>query len=58
LMLMFHAGISTSDKITDTSGRGIGMNVVKEKIEGLGGKIEISTMIGKGTTFTIQLPIQ
>jgi signal transduction histidine kinase/HAMP domain-containing protein len=56
LMLMFHAGISTADMITDTSGRGIGMNVVKEKVESLGGKIEISTRIGKGTTFTIILP--
>ncbi|MBN1601367.1 MAG: HAMP domain-containing protein [Chitinispirillaceae bacterium] len=56
LMLMFHAGISTADAITDTSGRGVGMNVVKEKIEGLGGKIEINTRLGKGTTFTIILP--
>ncbi len=57
LMLMFHAGISTSDKITDTSGRGIGMNVVKEKVENLGGKLEINTVLGKGTTFTILLPV-
>ncbi|HEX2957016.1 MAG TPA: ATP-binding protein, partial [Chitinispirillaceae bacterium] len=57
LMLMFHAGISTADKITDTSGRGIGMYVVKKKVEGLGGKIEISTTLGKGTTFTIILPV-
>jgi sensor histidine kinase regulating citrate/malate metabolism/HPt (histidine-containing phosphotransfer) domain-containing protein len=57
LMLMFHAGISTAETITDTSGRGIGMNVVKEKVEGLGGKIEILTVLGKGTTFTILLPV-
>jgi signal transduction histidine kinase/HAMP domain-containing protein len=56
LMLMFHAGISTADSVTDTSGRGVGMNVVKEKVEGLGGKIEITTRLGKGTTFTIILP--
>jgi signal transduction histidine kinase len=57
LMLMFHAGISTAETITDTSGRGIGMNVVKEKIESLSGRIDIETRVGKGTTFTIILPV-
>jgi HPt (histidine-containing phosphotransfer) domain-containing protein/HAMP domain-containing protein len=56
LMLMFQVGISTAEKITDTSGRGIGMNVVKEKVEDLGGKMEITSILGKGTSFTIILP--
>jgi two-component system chemotaxis sensor kinase CheA len=57
LMLMFKAGVSTADTITDISGRGMGMNVVKEKVEGLGGKIEISTIYSKGTEMTIVLPV-
>ncbi len=54
--LIFHPGISTADKITDTSGRGIGMNVVFDKMKSLGGTTEIKSRIGKGTTFILTIP--
>ncbi len=55
--LIFHPGLSTAEKITSVSGRGVGMDVVKKNIESLRGKIEISSARGKGTTFTIRLPL-
>ncbi len=55
--LIFHAGFSTAEKVTDISGRGVGMDVVKKNIESLRGKIEIQSELGKGTTFTIRLPL-
>ncbi len=55
--LIFRPGFSTADAITDVSGRGVGMDVVKRNIEGLGGNIAIKTAAGKGTTFTLKLPL-
>lgn len=55
--LIFHAGLSTAEKITSISGRGVGMDVVKKNVESLHGKIEISSTVGKGTIFTIRLPL-
>jgi two-component system chemotaxis sensor kinase CheA len=55
--LIFHPGLSTAEKITNVSGRGVGMDVVKKNIEALRGKIEISSTPGKGTIFTIRLPL-
>ena len=55
--LIFHAGLSTAEKVTDISGRGVGMDVVKRNIEDLRGRIEISSVEGKGTVFTIRLPL-
>ena len=55
--LIFHAGLSTAQKITDVSGRGVGMDVVKKNIESLRGKIDIASTPGKGTVFTIRLPL-
>lgn len=55
--LIFHPGLSTAEKITSVSGRGVGMDVVKKNIEALRGKIEISSTPGKGTKFTIRLPL-
>ncbi|MEK6632885.1 MAG: chemotaxis protein CheA, partial [Nitrospirota bacterium] len=55
--LIFRPGFSTADKITDVSGRGVGMDVVKKNIEGLGGTVSIKTVTGKGTTFTLKLPL-
>ncbi len=55
--LIFHAGLSTAQKITSISGRGVGMDVVKKNLEALRGKIEIHTELGKGTTFTIRMPL-
>jgi two-component system chemotaxis sensor kinase CheA len=55
--LIFHPGLSTAEKITSVSGRGVGMDVVKKNIESLRGKIEINSTFGRGTTFTIRLPL-
>ena len=55
--LIFLPGFSTSDRITDLSGRGVGMDVVKTNISKLGGVIDISSEIGVGTTINITLPI-
>jgi two-component system chemotaxis sensor kinase CheA len=55
--LIFHAGLSTAEKVTDVSGRGVGMDVVKQNIEKLRGRIEIGSVEGKGSTFTIRLPL-
>ncbi|MDD5451789.1 MAG: chemotaxis protein CheA [Desulfovibrionales bacterium] len=55
--LIFQAGFSTADKITDVSGRGVGMDVVKKAIEKLRGKVEISSRPGQGSTFTIKVPL-
>jgi signal transduction histidine kinase/HPt (histidine-containing phosphotransfer) domain-containing protein len=56
LKLIFLSGISTSEIITDISGRGIGMNVVQEKIQALNGDVTIETIANKGTTFIITIP--
>ncbi|MBH0206616.1 MAG: chemotaxis protein CheA [Nitrospira sp.] len=55
--MIFKPGFSTADKITDISGRGVGMDVVKRNIENLGGTISIKTEKGKGTRFTLKLPL-
>lgn len=55
--LIFHSGVSTSQMITDLSGRGLGMAIVKEKIEAMGGRIHIQNLQGKGAIFRILLPI-
>ncbi len=54
---IFHPGFSTAKQITDISGRGVGMDVVKKNIDTLRGAIEVHTEKGKGTTFTIRLPL-
>lgn len=55
--MIFKPGFSTADKITDISGRGVGMDVVKRNIENLGGTISIKTEKGNGTRFTLKLPL-
>ncbi len=57
LQLLMKPGFSTAEKITDVSGRGVGMDVVKTNIEKLGGTIEIKTVLGEGTTFRMILPL-
>lgn len=54
---LFKPSFSTSDKITDLSGRGVGLDVVKTKIEQLGGVVEVETEAGKGSKFIIRLPL-
>ncbi|GBF72020.1 chemotaxis protein CheA [Paenibacillus sp. 598K] len=56
-MLLFAAGFSTADKISDISGRGVGLDVVKSKISSLGGHVSVTSTLGKGTRFSIQLPL-
>ncbi|HAM70736.1 MAG TPA: chemotaxis protein CheA [Verrucomicrobiales bacterium] len=55
--LIFAPGFSTADKITDISGRGVGMDVVKRNIEKLRGKVEIESTVGQGSVFSIYLPL-
>ncbi|MBN1942052.1 MAG: chemotaxis protein CheA [Phycisphaerae bacterium] len=55
--LIFAPGFSTAEKITDVSGRGVGMDVVKRNIERLRGRVEVSSVTGKGTTFHVRLPL-
>lgn len=56
-MLVFGAGVSTADEVTDISGRGVGMDVVKTNIQKLGGAIKLDTTPGAGTTITVMLPL-
>ncbi|MGK5090575.1 chemotaxis protein CheA [Deltaproteobacteria bacterium TL4] len=55
--LVFEPGFSTVEKVTDLSGRGVGMDVVKRNIEQLNGRIEIASSSGKGSTFTLRIPL-
>lgn len=55
--LVFMPGFSTADKITDVSGRGVGMDVVKKAVEKLRGKVDVVSEAGKGSIFTIRLPL-
>lgn len=55
--LIFHPGLSTADKITDVSGRGVGMDVVRKNVEQLRGRIDISSTEGVGSIFAIRLPL-
>ncbi len=57
VMLIFHSGLSTSSLITDISGRGLGMAIVKEKVEKFGGLLSVNAELQKGTTFRIVLPV-
>lgn len=55
--LVFRAGFSTADVVTDVSGRGVGMDVVRNNIEDIGGRVEVHSESGKGSTFQITLPL-
>jgi chemosensory pili system protein ChpA (sensor histidine kinase/response regulator) len=57
LVQLVFAGLSTADEVTELSGRGVGMDVVRSEISALGGRIDVATVRGKGTTFTIYLPL-
>jgi len=56
-LLIFESGFSTADQVTDVSGRGVGMSVVKESVEELGGHIQIDTKAGVGTTIRLVIPV-
>ncbi|MBU1364266.1 MAG: chemotaxis protein CheW [Gammaproteobacteria bacterium] len=55
--LIFEAGFSTADQVTDVSGRGVGMDVVRRNIQSMGGRVEIESMLGVGTRMTVRLPL-
>lgn len=55
--LLFLPSFSTAKQVTDVSGRGVGLDVVKSKIEALSGEVEVKTKLGEGSTFTIRLPL-
>lgn len=55
--LLFRPSFSTAEKISDVSGRGVGLDVVKTKIESLGGDVEVRTTLGQGSNFIIRLPL-
>ncbi|HEX7599437.1 MAG TPA: ATP-binding protein, partial [Polyangia bacterium] len=57
LRCLFAAGFTTRNQVTELSGRGIGLNVVQDVVEGLGGTVEVGTQAGQGTTFDITVPI-
>jgi two-component system, chemotaxis family, sensor kinase CheA len=55
--LIFEPGFSTAEKITDISGRGVGMDVVRKQIQKMRGRVDIESELGKGTTFFLKLPL-
>lgn len=57
IALLFHAGFSTAKKVSDISGRGVGLDVVKSKIESLSGEVEVKSKLGEGSTWIIRLPL-
>lgn len=57
IALLFTPGFSTTEEVSDISGRGVGLDVVKSKIESISGSIEVDTQLYKGTKFTIRLPL-
>ncbi|HCD72029.1 chemotaxis protein CheA [Thermovirga lienii] len=57
IQFLFTPGFSTSDKVTDISGRGVGLDAVKNKVESIGGRLSIESEVDKGTTIKVKLPI-
>ncbi len=57
LNLIFHPGLSTAEKVTNVSGRGVGMDVVKTNIEKIGGTVRMSSRLGKGTQMNVEIPL-
>ncbi len=57
IRLIFHPGFSMAEKVTDVSGRGVGMDVVKTNIQKAGGTVDVETQVGAGTTISIKLPL-
>ena len=55
--LIFMPGFSTAEQVSDVSGRGVGMDVVRKNIQSLGGSVDISSELGKGSTIAIHLPL-
>lgn len=56
-MMVCHSGLSTAEQVTDVSGRGVGMDAVKNVVDSVGGSLEIDSILGKGTSITLKLPL-
>ena len=56
--LIFLPGFSTAEKLTNVSGRGVGMDVVKTNIEKIGGTVDVQSKLGQGTTLKIKIPLK
>ncbi|HEY9230000.1 MAG TPA: ATP-binding protein, partial [Gemmatimonadaceae bacterium] len=56
--LLFRPGFTTATVVTDLSGRGVGMDVVRTNLDTIGGTIDVDSRLGEGTTFTIRLPFR
>jgi len=56
-MLLFEPGFSTAEEVTDVSGRGVGMDVVRKNVESIRGQIEVESEIGEGSTFRLKIPL-
>lgn len=56
IMLIFEPGFSTMDQVTSISGRGVGMDVVKRALDSIGGTVQVESIVGEGSTFTLRLP--
>jgi two-component system chemotaxis sensor kinase CheA len=57
IAFIWHPGLSTAETVTEISGRGVGMDIVKSRIENLSGTVDVRSTVGQGTTFTIRLPL-
>ena len=57
MSIIFESGFSTTDTVTQIAGRGVGLDVVRNDVSGLGGRVELSSEYGKGTVFTVNLPV-
>ena len=57
MQMIFKPGISTAPEVTEISGRGVGLDVVRNEVNALGGRLNLSTAAGKGVRFTIHLPL-
>lgn len=55
--MIFSSGLSTAEEVTDISGRGVGLDVVRSKIESLGGNVKVESELGSGTSFIIKIPL-
>ncbi len=55
--LIFHPGLSTAVDVTSTSGRGVGMDVVLQQLDALGGSVDVASQMGRGTVFTVRMPL-
>jgi len=55
--LIFLPGFSTAEKVTNVSGRGVGMDVVKTNVEKIGGTVDVQSILGRGTTVRVKIPV-